>query len=137
MSEQRVKESSLDHLFQALLGLHKALLDDERVAYERVHGRITSNGAFLQLALNDAWFAWLRPLSQSLAKLDELNESDDISRYEAIPALLKSVQVLLTPTEEGEGFGRHYYDALQKSPDVVLAHAAVRTLLTQSVSRKG
>ncbi len=137
MLESKSRDVSLDNLFPALLRLHKALLDDERVAYERVHGRIPSNGAFLQLALNDAWFAWLRPLSQSIAKLDELSESDDAASRETIPALLVSVQTLLMPTEEGEGFGRQYHDALQRSPDVVLAHAGVRTLLMQSIPHRG
>jgi hypothetical protein len=136
MPESKSRDLSPDNLFPALLRLHKALLDDERVAYERVHGRIPSNGAFLQLALNDAWFAWLRPLSQSIAKLDELSESDDAASRETIPALLVSVQTLLMPTEEGEGFSRQYHDALQRSPDVVLAHAAVRTLLKQSVQNQ-
>jgi hypothetical protein len=136
MPKPQSRDASLDNLFPALLRLHKALLDDERVSYERVHGRIPSNGAFLQLALNDAWFAWLRPLSQSIAKLDELSESDDAASREAIPALLVSVQTLLIPMEEGEGFSRQYHDALQRSPDVVLAHAAVRTALMQSMSRK-
>jgi len=137
MPEPKTRDVSLDNLFPALLRLHKALLDDERVSYERVHGRIPSNGAFLQLALNDAWFAWLRPLSQSIAKLDELSESDDAASRETIPALLVSVQTLLMPTEEGEGFGRQYHDALQRSPDVVLAHAGVRTLLMQSIPHRG
>jgi hypothetical protein len=127
------RDVSLNNLFSALLRLHKALLDDERVSYERVHGRIPSNGAFLQLVLNDAWFSWLRPLSQLIAKLDELSESTDPTPCEAIPALLESVQTLLIPTEEGEGFGRQYYDALQRNPDAVLAHAAVRTLLKQAL----
>lgn len=39
------------------------------------------------------------------------------------------LRVLLTPSEEGDGFGRHYEDALQRESDVVLAHAAVRTWL--------
>ncbi len=132
----RGRDVSLENLFRALLRLHKALLDDERVSYERVHGRIPSNGAFLQLALNDAWFSWLRPLSQSIAKLDELSESDDASSREAIPPLLASVQTLMIPTEEGEGFSRQYHDALQRGPDVVLAHAAVRALLMQSIHHK-
>jgi len=137
MPESKSRDVSLDNLFPALLRLHKALLDDERVAYERVHGRIPSNGAFLQLALNDAWFAWLRPLSQLIARLDELSESDDAASRKTIPALLVSVQTLLMPTEEGEGFGRQYHDALQRSPDVVLAHAGVRTLLMQSIPHRG
>ena len=113
------------------------MLDDERVAYERLHGRIPSNGAFLQLVLNDAWFAWLRPLSQLMVKLDESSEEKELSTHEKFPALLSSVRTLLTPTKEGEGFGRQYHDALQRSPDVVLAHAAVRALLPQSIPDKG
>ena len=131
MPDQRDRDVTLDNLFRALLRLHKALLDDERVAYERLHGRIPSNGAFLQLVLNDAWFAWLRPLSQLMVKLDEFSEAKELSTHEEVPALLSSVRTLLTPMEEGEGFGRQYHDALQRAPDVVLAHAAVRALLLQ------
>jgi hypothetical protein len=47
-----------------LLRLHKALLESERVGYERANGRIASSQAFLQLALQDEWFAWLRPVSE-------------------------------------------------------------------------
>ena len=137
MQEQRKRDVSLDKMFTGLLRLHKALLDDERVAYERVHGRIASNGAFLQLALNDAWFAWLRPLSQAIAKLDELSEADDAASHDAIPALLASVQTLLMPAEEGEGFSRQYHDALQRNPDVILEHAAVKALLMRAIPKKG
>ncbi len=137
MPEQTNRDVVLNHLFQALLRLHKTLLDDERVRYERVHGRIPSNGAFLQLVLNDAWFAWLRPLSQLMTKLDELSEEEDSSTGEEMSALLAHARTFLMPTEEGEGFGRHYHDALQRSPDVGLEHAAVRALLRQSVHNKG
>ncbi|MEO5956194.1 MAG: hypothetical protein ABIR36_10970 [Nitrospiraceae bacterium] len=63
MSGLDAERSHVDQLRLALLHLHKALLDDERVSYERVYGRIASNGEFLQLLLGHAWFAWLRPLS--------------------------------------------------------------------------
>jgi hypothetical protein len=129
MSSQDRRDVHRDNLFRALLRLHKALLDDERVSYERVHGRIPSNGAFLQLVLDDAWFAWLRPLSQVMAKLDELGEADELPDGLDTASLLASIRTLLTPSEEGAGFGRHYYEALQREPDVVLAHSAVRTLL--------
>ncbi len=128
--------AQLNDLFEALLRLHKALLDDERVSYERVHGRIPSNGAFLQLVLGDAWFAWLRPLSQLMVRFDELTEEGDESTRTDIIELLTSARTLLTPTEEGDGFGRQYHDALQRDPDVVLAHAAFTGLLRQSLSNK-
>ena len=136
MPEPGHKNVHLDHLFRALLRLHKALLDDERVSYERVHGRIPSNGAFLQLVLGDAWFAWLRPLSQLMATLDELGEKGESPDGPDIATSIASIRTLLIPSEEGEGFGRQYHDALQRGPDVVLAHAAVRTLLLQPSSNK-
>ena len=136
MPEPGRRDAHLDHLFQALPRLHKSLLDDERVSYERVHGRIPSNGAFLQLVLGDAWFAWLRPLSQLMVRFDELTEEGDESTRTDIIELLTSARTLLTPTEEGDGFGRQYHDALQRDPDVVLAHAAFMGLLRQSLSNK-
>ena len=120
--------TQLDQLSRALLRLHKALLDSERVRYERVHGWIPSNGAYFQLVLGDAWFAWLRPLSHMMARLDELAEEEAPEGNEVV-SHIASVRALLTPSEEGDGFGRHYYDALQREPDVVLAHASVRALL--------
>jgi len=77
MSGQDHTHTHVENLSRALLRLHKALLDDERVSYERVHGRIASNGEFLQLVLGHAWFSWLRPLSQLVAKFDELGEEDE------------------------------------------------------------
>lgn len=122
-------KAELEALSRALLRLHKTLLDGERVAYEQVHGRIASNGEFLQLLLGHAWFAWLRQLSQAMAKLDELAESKEASCREALVDQLASIRALLTPSEMGEGFGRQYFDAMQHNPDVVFAHAAVKDLL--------
>jgi hypothetical protein len=136
MSGQDRGGAHLDNLSRALLQLHKALLDDERMSYERVHGRIASNGEFLQLVLGDAWFAWLRPLSQLMVRLDELMEEGEESAHTEIIDLLTSARTLLMPTEEGDGFGRQYHDALQRGPDVVLAHAAVMALLRQSLPKK-
>ena len=49
----------LTDLRQGLLRLHKNLLESERVAYERVVGRIDSRGELFQLVVSDPWFAWL------------------------------------------------------------------------------
>ncbi len=129
MAGRESAAAHLNDLSRALLRLHKALLDAERVSYERVHGRIPTNGAFFQLVLGDAWFAWLRPLSQLMVRVDELSEEEEPSDPEEVMRVIGSVRTMLMPSEEGDGFGRHYYDALQREPDVVLAHAAVRALL--------
>ena len=79
--------------------------------------------------LGDAWFAWLRPLSQLMVRLDALDEEDQAAVRAQITALFVSVQTLLMASEEGDGFGRHYYDALQRELDVGLAHAAVKAFI--------
>lgn len=129
MASQNPQARLLNELSQALIRLHKALLDSERLSYERVHGRIESNGAFLQLVLGDSWFAWLRPLSYSITRLDQLAETNRTWPSDELIDLLHSVRSLLTPAEEGEGFARHYYDALQRVPEVGLIHARVKMLL--------
>ena len=45
---------------------------------------------------------------------------------------IKEANVLLSPSELGEGFAHHYFDALQRDPDVVIAHADVMKLLAKA-----
>lgn len=129
MSVQDSQHTHLNNLSHALLRLHKALSDAERLSYERVHGRIASNGAFRQLVLEDSWLTWLRPLSHSITRLDEVAEKGQTASGAESTALLASVRILLTLAETGEGFDRYYDDALQRVPEVGLAHAQVRALL--------
>src|SRR5262249_54025104 len=60
----------LTSLRNGLLRLHKALMDSERAAYERDVQRIRSAGEYLNLVLNDPWFAWLRDLSRLVVTID-------------------------------------------------------------------
>ena len=57
--------------------MHKALLEDARIRYEREQGRIEGSGALLRLVLNDPWFAWLHPLSGLVVQIDELLAADE------------------------------------------------------------
>ncbi len=47
--------------------------------------------------------------------------------------VIEQARMLLKPSEDGSGFGKRYYEALQRDPDVVLAHAAVKKLLRKGV----
>jgi hypothetical protein len=118
----------LSDLRDRLLRLHKALLDDQRVAYERVHGRVT-RGEMLQLVLSHEWFAWLRPVSGLVVQIDELLDNDEPATWGDAQMLLTHARMLLSPDEAGEGFPKQYYEAIQREPAVVLAHAAVQRLL--------
>jgi hypothetical protein len=112
-----------------LLNLHKALVDSERIEYEKTIGKIRSPNHFLQLLTNDPWFAWLSPLSQLIVSIDEaLDAKEEPLPAAAIEALVHESTRLLRPTETGDGFSKHYFEALQRDPDVVLAHGDVAKL---------
>lgn len=114
---------------KALLALHRVLIGSERAVYERSAGAIPSAGAFLQLLTTDPWFAWLRPLSTLIVEIDEAFASKEPVTDEAIRTLLDASRQLITPDEQGDGFGRHYAEAMQRDADVVIAHGdAMRAL---------
>jgi predicted component of type VI protein secretion system len=121
-------EQSLTQLRTAFLALHKTLLESERVGYEQAFGTIASAGDFLQLAIHDPWFAWLRPLSEFITSLDERLEGEQHVTVRDVKDLEKRGRALLVPQESGEGFARHYFEALQRDPDVVLAHGRIAKL---------
>ncbi len=125
-SDNEVYESTLQRLHRLrkpLLHLHKTLLDLEREAYERRHGRVENSYEVLQLVMHDPWFAWLHSLSGLMVRIDEmLDAKEPITENEAV-AVLNQTRVLLTPSETGSGFQKKYFSSLQESPDVVLAHA--------------
>src|SRR5450432_1658118 len=118
----------LSALRLALLDLHKALVDSERVSYEKTVGAIASPNHFLQLLTRDPWFAWLQPFSQLIVAMDEALEEKEPLTMAGWDALMKQTKLLLVASESGEGFSGHYYAALQRDPDVVLAHAEVSKL---------
>ena len=123
----------LNELREALLLLHKALLESERVSYEATFGKIASPYQFLQLLTGDPWFAWLNPMTKLIAAMDERLDAKEPLTVAAGEALVDQARKLLVATEGGEGFSRHYDEALQRTPDVVFAQAAVAKLLRAPV----
>ena len=119
---------------QKLLSLYSALIAAEQLTYERVHGRIGSPDELLQLVLNDPWFTWLYPMLDLLLRIEQLLDDDafDIT-LENIEHLVAEVRTLTRPSIEGDGFERAYYEALQRTPDMLLAHFQVtRVLLAEA-----
>jgi hypothetical protein len=117
----------LAELRVALLDLHKALVDSERAHYEKMVGAIHSPNHFLQLLIRDPWFAWMHPLSQLIVAMDDTLDEKEPLTMAGVDALRNQTRLLLVASESGEGFSKHYFDALQRDPDVVLAHAADAT----------
>jgi hypothetical protein len=120
----------LTDLRNGLLSLHKTLLDSERATYERDIARIGSSGELLKLVLYDPWFAWLHELSEFVVLIDEtLDDKDGLDGINA-ERFVSQAWDLLAPNETGTGFAKRYFEALQRDPDVVLAHGRMRKVLT-------
>jgi len=119
----------LQAIRDALLALHKTLVDSERAAYEITFGTIGSPNQFLKLLMDDPWFAWLHPMSQLIVAMDEALDEKEPLTIASADALIKQATGLLVASESGEGFSRHYFDALQRDPDVIFAHATIAKLL--------
>ena len=125
--------AKLDAARDGLLSVHKALLDEERIRYEREVGPVGSAGRLLQLVINDPWFAWLHPLTELVVQIDELVAAKEPAPDGTGEALLEQAVRLLSPSSEGDAFQQRYHVALQESPAVVLAHAHA----TRRISPRG
>ena len=110
-------------LRNGLLKLHKELLDSERTIYERDVARINSPGQFLRLLLEDPYFEWLRELSQLVVLIDETIEWEEPATFADADRLIAQARVLVAPSDQGSGFARSYYEAMQRDPAVVMAHS--------------
>jgi hypothetical protein len=128
-SEPAGARQRLTALREALLHLHKTLLESERASYEAAFGQIGSPYHFLHLAANDPWFAWLTPVTRLIATVDEALDAKEPLTAAGVDSLVREAGKLLVATTDGEGFSRHYDEALQRSPEVILAHAAAAKVI--------
>ena len=107
----------LDQVRNDLLRVHRGLLEAERARFEKVHGRIANNSAFLQLVINDPWFDWLRPMAQLVLLIDErtADKKAPLGSTEA-RSLFDRSRALLRADAEGDAFQRLFHQAIQSSP---------------------
>jgi hypothetical protein len=109
-------------LREALLRLHKTLLDMERRDYEKAHGVVTT-GELFRLVVDDAQFAWLHNISEFVVRIDEALSSDEGVTEQGAHVSISLARKLFAPTETGDGFQKQYFDAIQRDPAVVMEHA--------------
>jgi hypothetical protein len=125
-----VSHQRLTDLRNGLLRLHKTLLDSERATYERDVAKIASRGQLLGLVMDDPWFAYLHELSRLVVEIDERLDAEEPATSAEASRFVQQARTLLTPVEEGQGFEKRYFEALQRDPDVILAHGAMVRLLS-------
>jgi hypothetical protein len=125
-----VEHRHLADLRRKLLTLHKTLLDWERAAYEKAHGR-QSPGEWLRVVMADPQLAWLRPLSELIVRFDLLLDADADDAGHDVVSVLAQARTLVVPDEHGSPYARRYHAALQEDPDTVFAHRDVTASLKQ------
>lgn len=124
------ERTTLIDLRRALLHLHKTMLDWERAAFERIHGRL-SGSDLLKAILNDDQFAWLRPMSGLIVRIDEALEENPPDVPADVDAIVTQARRVTLPDEAGSAYARRYHAALQEHPDAVLAHRDLMAVLTR------
>ena len=115
-------------LRKSLLHLHKTLLDWERAAYERVHGRVSSS-ELLKAIVEDPQFGWLRPISELIVRIDEAVDTEPQNGPVDVAALVARARTVTAADEAGSAHAQRYHTALQEHPDAVFAHRDVANVL--------
>ncbi len=128
--EPDIIRQQLKHLREGLYRLHKALVDSERVEYERIIGPIKSPAEFVHLLMTDSWFAWLRPHSQLLVAMDETLEKETPLTVAQFKELADRCRALMFVSDNDQDHLGHYFQAMQRDPDVILTHAEVTKRLS-------
>jgi hypothetical protein len=109
-------------LREALLRLHKTLLEMERREYQKVHGSVSA-GELFRLVVDDPQFSWLHNISEFVVRIDEALAADAEITPEDTRGAISLARKIFAPTETGDGFQKKYFDAIQKDPAVVMEHA--------------
>jgi hypothetical protein len=65
-----------------------------------------------------------------VVRIDELLDGHEQPTVDEVAVLLTEIRGLIRPSELGDGYERSYFEALQRAPDVVLAHCEMKKLLT-------
>lgn len=109
-------------LRQALLQLHKSLLDMERKKYEREHGQVSA-GELFRLVVDDGQFSWLHNISEFVVRIDESLAGEEVVTETDAHVAISLARKIFAPTESGDSFQKKYFDAIQSDPSVVMEHA--------------
>ena len=129
MGTKSPAEQRLADVRNELIRLHKTLLDSERAVYERDVERVPSPGRMLQLLMSDPYFAWLHRVSELIVAIDERLEEDEPAGPADAERFAGVARGLLLPSENGQDFGRRYFEAMQRDPGVVIAHGRMMGVL--------
>jgi hypothetical protein len=85
------------------------------------------------LLINDARFAWLRPVTTLIVQIDEsLAAKNPPPSSREFAQLIEDMRALLTPSREENGFWKRYSGAVQRDPGVAVLHEEMERQLTRA-----
>ena len=121
-----------DRLARALRELHRALMERARGDYEREHLVAVDPGQLLRLLTTDPQFAWLRGLSELMADIDIVRDSEADEAEEIAGGVRAAVEHFVGAPKSGaagDAFAQRYWPYVQEDPHVAMAHGAVKQAL--------
>ncbi len=123
-------------LRNALLRIHKTLLEMERRDYEREHGSV-SVGELFRLVVDHAQFAWLHNISEFVVRIDETLAAKEALSPDYTSSSIAIARKMFTPTESGDAFQKKYFAAIHSNPTVVMDHAELARLFNNEPPESG
>jgi hypothetical protein len=121
--ERAETRASFKALSKSMLPLHRALIEATKAEYIETTGIPVEKPAHvLQLLTEDPFFAWLKPMTHLIVRIDEMT-SGELEPLE-VTTILETARVMFEPT--ADPFSVRYFDLIQRDIDVAVAHPPVR-----------
>ena len=120
------QRAALREVSRVLIPLHRALIDAAKDDYAFAFGAVPQPTARIRLRNEDAFFAWLKPITALIVEIDEMTRRD----FEPADAegIVARIDALFGNAGDAD-FASHYVPILQRSVEVAAGHAALRKAL--------
>lgn len=132
---QEATRTKLNQVSRALLRLHKALLDDERVIYETVNGPVTSPHEMFRLVMSHQQFTWLGKISSLIALLDEATSLRRPATEAIAQGLLAEAITLLKLESEDQTFVERLQRVIKRSAEAKASYDEALKIAIENVEQ--
>jgi hypothetical protein len=144
-TDKMVDPAGWKNLASTLRALHRALMENARLDYERERSVKLNPTELLRLLTTDAYFNWLRGLSELMVEIDIIQDAGAAVMTEMQTAVRQAVEHFvvapapattdpdtgyLTVPASADAFAQHYWACVRNDPHVAMAHAGVKQALT-------
>ena len=143
-NDKMIDPASWKNLASTLRALHRALMEHARLDYERERAVKLNPTELLRLLTTDAYFNWLRGLSELMVEIDIVQDAGTEAMTEMQTAVRQAVEHFVVapapPTTDpdtgylsvpasADAFAKHYWPCVRDDPHVAMAHAGVKQAL--------